>query len=243
MKIVIPPLRLCSSTVRCFRSKAALEALDALDEQQQGSSLILYNYPSFSGAFGALFAQLYHSHLQLPFLILPFSQVLPFHSDDLTNLKNIHTCFLLDFIGPKGFVLTLSRFIPQVIAFDHRNSTLSRISSSEFQNCPNNLTLHIHTHVTSARSAYNYFSEKLPSSSIPLLDHRKQPGVISILQYLDDSDLRKFALPHAREFNVGLNEHRSKLNCLTNPYMFHQVILFSSYSLIYVIYVFFLANV
>ena len=61
---------------RNFRSKAALDALDTASEEKI-PNLILYNYPSFSGAFAALFSRLYHSTLNLSCLILPFSSVEP----------------------------------------------------------------------------------------------------------------------------------------------------------------------
>lgn len=60
-----------------FRSDAALEAIHKASENKT-PNLVLYNYPSFSGAYGALFAHLYHSRLNLPCLILPFSAVAPF---------------------------------------------------------------------------------------------------------------------------------------------------------------------
>ncbi|PIN03036.1 hypothetical protein CDL12_24443 [Handroanthus impetiginosus] len=66
-----------SMLVRKFRSDAALEAIRRASENKT-PNLVLYNYPSFSGAYGALFAYLYHSRLNLPCLILPFSAVVPF---------------------------------------------------------------------------------------------------------------------------------------------------------------------
>lgn len=73
----IAPLPLLQS--RSFRSDAALEAL-AKASQEKVPNLLLYNYPSFSGAFSALFAHLFHSRLNLPCLSLPFSSVEPFRS-------------------------------------------------------------------------------------------------------------------------------------------------------------------
>lgn len=92
------------STVRSFRSDAALEAIsNALEEKVP--NLVLYNYPSFSGAFSALFAHLYHSRLRLPSLILPFSSVVPFSAKDLC-LEGFERCYLLDFVPPKDFAAT-----------------------------------------------------------------------------------------------------------------------------------------
>lgn len=65
--------RLC----RRFRSDAALEAI-ARARDERVPNLALYNYPSFSGAFSALFARLFHSRLRVPCLVLPFSSVEPF---------------------------------------------------------------------------------------------------------------------------------------------------------------------
>lgn len=59
-----------------FRSNAALEALAKASENNV-ENVVLYNYPSFSGAYSALFAKLFHFHLNSPCLILPFSSVEP----------------------------------------------------------------------------------------------------------------------------------------------------------------------
>lgn len=98
---------------RSFRSDAALEAIaNALEEKVP--NLVLYNYPSFSGAFSALFAHLYHSHIRLPCLILPFSSVVPFRLTFLSippdfnrfwvNRRNLKTFFLQSWRSVFGWV-------------------------------------------------------------------------------------------------------------------------------------------
>ncbi|KAF2598441.1 hypothetical protein F2Q68_00007194 [Brassica cretica] len=100
----LPSYRLRFSASRSFRSDAALEAIsNALEEKVP--NLVLYNYPSFSGAYSALFAHLYHSRLRTPSLILPFSSVVPFSAKDL-SLEGFERCYLLDFIPPKDFADT-----------------------------------------------------------------------------------------------------------------------------------------
>jgi len=59
---------------RSLRSDAALEAIAKASEDRV-PNIVLYNYPSFSGAFSALFAHLFHTRHNLPSLILPFSAV------------------------------------------------------------------------------------------------------------------------------------------------------------------------
>jgi hypothetical protein len=129
----VAPLPMLQS--RSFRSDAALEAL-AKASQEKVPNLLLYNYPSFSGAFSALFAHLFHSRLNLPCLSLPFSSVEPFRSslslslsisqhpemplltllyllcfyrvDDLC-IEGLERCYFLDFLGPKGFAIEFAR--------------------------------------------------------------------------------------------------------------------------------------
>ncbi|GMQ01397.1 hypothetical protein CsSME_00048048 [Camellia sinensis var. sinensis] len=143
---------------RSFRSNSALEALAKASEEKT-PIFVLYNYPSFSGAFSALFARLFHSHLNLPCLILPFSSVEPLRVEDLC-VEGIKKCYFLDFLGPRGFAAELSwRTSCEVIGFDHRKSVLSKISSDH--DCSGNLTFHVDIEKSSSTTVYEYFSSKL----------------------------------------------------------------------------------
>ncbi|KAK4846590.1 hypothetical protein QYF36_019538 [Acer negundo] len=53
-----------------------------------------------------------------------------------------------------------------------------------------------------------------------------------VLKYIEDADLRRWSLPNTNAFRVGLKEWRSKLNCITNPYMYEQLLEMSSVDLI-----------
>ncbi|CAI9286985.1 unnamed protein product [Lactuca saligna] len=141
-----------------FRSNAALESLTRAREERT-QNLVLYNYPSFSGAFSALFAHLFHRHLNIPCLILPFSSVEPFRVEDL-RIDGVEKYYFLDFLGPKGFAAELSRRTScQVIGFDHRKSTLSDIHLYEDHN--SNLTYHVNLEKSSSSAVYDYFCAKL----------------------------------------------------------------------------------
>ncbi|XP_043703262.1 uncharacterized protein LOC122653481 isoform X2 [Telopea speciosissima] len=219
---------------RTFRSKAALDALLRAAEDKV-PNLVLYNYPSFSGAYGALFARLYHSHFNLPCLILPFSSVEPLRVEDL-HFEGFQTCYLVDFVGPKGFAMELSRFMGRVTAFDHRKSTLAKISPAE--DCPTNLTFYIDVEKSSSSAAYDYFANKCKEQesaggAVPgLLNREDRDCLAMVLRYIEDGDLRRWSLPDIKAFNIGLGELRSKLNCITNPYVFDQLLEISSMDLI-----------
>ncbi|VFQ78245.1 unnamed protein product [Cuscuta campestris] len=230
--VVAPRRRLLgyvSPLSRRFRSHAALEALAKASEAKT-PNLILYNYPSFSGAFSALFAHLCHDRLNLPHLVLPFSSVEPLRVEDLC-VDGLEKCYFLDFIGPKGLALELSRRTScQVLAFDHRKSVLSSVPSKE--EWGESLKFHVNLEKSSACAAYDYFSSQLletgssdaSEDSICLLNGEVRDQMEMVLKYIEDGDLRKWSLPDVRAFNLALREWRSKLNCITNPHMYEQLI-------------------
>ncbi|KAL5540514.1 hypothetical protein UlMin_043501 [Ulmus minor] len=226
---------------RSFRSDAALEAIAKASEDNV-PNLVLYNYPSFSGAFSALFARQFHFALKLPCLILPFSSVEPLRVEDLC-MEGLERCYLLDFLGPIEFAEEITRrascnFVDSisVIGFDHRQSVLPHIPSRE--DCPQNLTLHVNVEKSSSTAVYEYFSAKLADvkhsdgAVVSLLEPQDRDRVEMVLKYIEDIDLRRWSLPDIRAFSIGLKEWRSKFNCLTNPYLFEQLLEMNSPELI-----------
>ncbi|XP_010491594.1 PREDICTED: uncharacterized protein LOC104769146 [Camelina sativa] len=218
---------------RSFRSDAALEAIaNALEEKVP--NLVLYNYPSFSGAFSALFAHLYHSRLRIPCLILPFSSVVPFRVEDLC-LEGFERCYLLDFVVPKDFAC--GKTACEIICFDHRNSALTRIGSIKEEH-KKRLEINVDTETSSSKAVYEYFSSKLTDQRSPevealsLLSVDDKARIELVLDYIEDIDLRRWRLPDIRAFSFGLKDWRSRLNCITNPYMYEQLLRISSADLI-----------
>lgn len=74
-----------------------------------------------------------------------------------------------------------------------------------------------------------YFSHKLAgvkssdAEDAYLLNLEDQDRIQTILSYIEDVDLRRWSLPDIRAFRIVMREWHSKLNCLTNPYLFEQV--------------------
>lgn len=56
-----------------------------------------------------------------------------------------------------------------------------------------------------------------------LLNTEDEVRLEKVLKYIEDADLRRWSLPEIKAFTIGLSEWRSKLNCITNPYMYEQV--------------------
>ncbi|KAJ9537968.1 hypothetical protein OSB04_030701 [Centaurea solstitialis] len=234
-KIWVATSRTISSRLQGFRSNAALESLTKAREQRT-QTLVLYNYPSFSGAFSALFAHLFHRHLNLPCLILPFSSVEPLRVEDLC-IDGLETCYFLDFLGPKGFAADLStRTSCKVVGFDHRKSTWSDIHLYEAEN--SNATYQVNLEKSSSSAVYDYFCAKLSEmkcsdgNTACLLNVEDQERVEMVLKYIEDGDLWRWTLPNIKEFNIGLSNWRSKLNCITNPHFFDQLLKISVMDLV-----------
>ncbi|RRT43539.1 hypothetical protein B296_00021164, partial [Ensete ventricosum] len=114
-------------------------------------------------------------------------------------------------------------------------STLKRIS--RVGEGLDNLELRIDTKKSSARAAYDFFSEKLfqmKSSQLligpmkqgeiaNLLNQEDEERVATVLRYVEDVDLRQWRMPDIEAFNIGLRDERAKVNCITNPFIFEQV--------------------
>ncbi|WCJ18175.1 hypothetical protein M5689_000549 [Euphorbia peplus] len=216
-----------STRIHGFRSDAALDN-SREEEDNNITNLVLYNYPSFSGAFAALIAHRFLSRLNLSFLILPFSSVDPLRVEDL-RFRALERCYLLDFLGPPRFAARLSQqSLCEVIGFDHRKSVLHRVSCMD--ECPERVKFHVDLEKSSSSAVYEYFSSKLvelksPNGEDPgLLNAEDQDRFEMVLKYIEDVELHRWSLPDSRAFNTGLSEWRSKINCITNPFMYQELL-------------------
>lgn len=93
---------------------------------------------------------------------------------------------------------------------------------SDLGQIPENLELNIDTNKTSALAVRDYFLKKDKNAS--LLDIEDGDRVEKVLRYVEDIDLRRFKLPDVGAFKIGIKEEMAKLNCVTNPYVFEQVV-------------------
>ncbi|KAH0452065.1 hypothetical protein IEQ34_019364 [Dendrobium chrysotoxum] len=57
-----------------------------------------------------------------------------------------------------------------------------------------------------------------------LLDLQDNARVEKMIRYIEDADLRRWELVGIKEFQIGIREARAKLNALTNPQIFEQLL-------------------
>ncbi|KAL2936704.1 Cytochrome f [Bienertia sinuspersici] len=189
--------------LRHLRSEATLEAL-AKAAEEKPPVIALYNYPSFSGAYSALFTQLFHSHLRLPCLILPFSSVIPFRvicfdhrKSTLAKVPSAEDCPM-----NVKYHVDVARSSSRAV-YDYFSRQLECTKSPGENDVASNL-----------------------------LNSNDQVRIEELMDYLEDGDLLKWSLPDIRAFNIGISEWRSKLNCITNPHMYEQLTEMSAKELI-----------
>ncbi|CAH2073399.1 unnamed protein product [Thlaspi arvense] len=72
----------------------------------------------------------------------------------------------------------------------------------------------------------------MTGESLSLLSPEDQYRIESVLDYIEDIDLRRWRLPDIKAFSFGLKDWRSRINCITNPYMYEQLLRISSADLI-----------
>ncbi|KAL8136536.1 hypothetical protein V2J09_002537 [Rumex salicifolius] len=117
----------------------------------------------------------------------------------------------------------LENLAKKVICFDHRKSTLKTIESPEA--CLEKVKFHVDVERSSSRAVYEYFSSELKQNQkvgSSLLDSKDQERVELLLNYIEDVDLRRWRLTDINAFKIGMGEWRSRMNCITNPFMFDQ---------------------
>ncbi|GAB2218020.1 hypothetical protein Droror1_Dr00001236 [Drosera rotundifolia] len=154
-----------------------------------------------------------------------------FRVDDLA-FDGLKRCYFLNFIGPEGFALELSRRTGS--EYEHFGNPCLK-QYLWLKTARGNVTFQIDLEKSSSRAAYDYFTKELDGNvldSNTLLDVKDTDRVQLLLKYIEDGDLRRWKMPDIKAFNVGMNEWRSKMNCISNPRWFDQLYNLSAEELI-----------
>lgn len=196
-------------------------------------SAILYHYPCPDGAFAALAAHLYFSATSLPALFFPNTvynpikpQNLPLHDYEIGDL------YLLDFVGPSGFVQQLSSIVDRVVILDHHKTALSETSLPP----PDNVSKVIDMERSGATIAFDYFKDKLINNN----NNHDDCGHLGVYErvrplfdYIEDGDLWRWRLLNSKAFNSGLKDMSIEYDVRSNPTLFQQVTLLLLLLLLY----------
>ncbi|KAH6770520.1 DHHA1 domain protein [Perilla frutescens var. hirtella] len=189
-------------------------------------SAVLYHYPCPDGAFAALAAYLFFSHSPAAAtpLFFPNTVYAPLRAENLP-LNEIDNVYLLDFVGPPGFVEQLSSKVGSVVVLDHHKTALEMLGSGI--PASGNVTKVIDMDRSGATIAYDYFKEKLlggdANSNIDDAVAEFQ-RVRRLFEYIEDGDLWRWRLPNSKAFSSGLKDLKHEFDATSNPLLFQQLL-------------------
>ncbi|KAL6559315.1 hypothetical protein OROGR_004432 [Orobanche gracilis] len=190
-------------------------------------SAVIYHYPCPDGAFAALAAHLYFSHSPAVVtpspIFYPNTVYSPLRVEDLP-FEEIDNVYLLDFVGPPGFVQQLSAKVGRVVILDHHKTALEMLGSS--MSTSGNVTKVIDMERSGATIAYDYFKGRLFGGDI---DSTKDGAIGEfqrmkrLFEYIEDGDLWRWHLPNSKTFSSGLKDLNLEFDVTVNPALFQQV--------------------
>lgn len=184
---------------------------------------ILYHYPCPDGIFAALAAHLYFSATSSPVQFFPNTVYNPIKAEQLP-LQEIGDVYLLDFVGPSGFVADLSSKVEKVIILDHHKTALETLSGET--SLGENVTKVIDMERSGATIAYDYFKQKLCEENegnyeSVLADYKRMRKVF---EFIEDGDLWKWCLENSKAFSSGLKDLKLEFDFQKNPSVFQQLL-------------------
>ncbi|XP_016510510.1 uncharacterized protein LOC107827818 isoform X2 [Nicotiana tabacum] len=196
---------------------------------------VLYHYPCPDGAFAALAAHLYFSSIHITPLYFPNAVYSPIRVEDLP-LNEIDHVYLLDFVGPSGFVHQLHSKVDCVVVLDHHKTARELLGGGTYVS--ENLIKVIDMDRSGATIAYDYFKEKLingdnnKAADVDALKIGEFDNVRRLFEYIEDRDLWRWKLPDSKAFSSGLDDRNIEYDVNLNPSLFQQLLALDLKSLI-----------
>ncbi|KAL9234396.1 hypothetical protein vseg_009274 [Gypsophila vaccaria] len=202
---------------------ALLKPIAAAMTYAKKKAAVLYHYPCPDGVFAALSAHLYFSATSSPVLFFPNTVYNPIKADQLP-LEEISHVYLLDFVGPPGFVKDLSSKVEKLIVLDHHKTALETLG--EETSLSENVTKVIDMDRSGATIAYDYFKQKLSEengnnhkSTLAEFERMRK-----IYEYIEDADLWRWRLENSKAFSSGLKDSNIEFDFNVSPSVFNQLL-------------------
>ncbi|XP_015883754.2 uncharacterized protein LOC107419528 [Ziziphus jujuba] len=193
--------------------------ITTLNTMMQKKPAVLYHYPCPDGAFAALAAHLFFSAASLPVMFFPNTVYNPITLDQLP-LAEISDIYLLDFVGPSGFVREISSKVSRVVVLDHHKTAVESLCGESSSSFGENVERVIDIRRSGATIAFDYFKEKVASDKVV----REFDRVRRLFEYIEDGDLWRWNLPNSKAFSSGLKDLNIEFHVHLNPSLFKQLL-------------------
>uniref|UniRef100_A0A0A9DZ58 DHHA1 domain-containing protein n=1 Tax=Arundo donax TaxID=35708 RepID=A0A0A9DZ58_ARUDO len=198
-------------------------------------SAVLYHYPCPDGAFAALAAHLYLSAAAHPVRFFPNTVYDPIRSDALP-FDEIKDVYLLDFVGPPGFVNDIAPKVESVTILDHHKTALESLCGNA--TLGQNVIKVIDMQRSGATIAFDFFRNKLLTEASTLgsngsgkdvaevkyVPDNKMEMVHKLFKYIEDGDLWRWKIPNSKAFSSGLKDLDIEFNVNSNYKLFDQLL-------------------
>lgn len=195
------------------------------DMESAKVAAVLYHYPCPDGVFAALAAHLYFKALSLPVAFFPNTVYDPIRAENLP-VDELSEVYLLDFVGPSGFVSDISSKVESVTILDHHKTAFEELSGKA--SVGENVIKIIDMKRSGATIAFDYFREKLlrnPNVSVDkFVPESEYERINKLFKYIEDADLWRWALPNSKAFSSGLKDTNIEFNININAALFDQLL-------------------
>ncbi|KAL2892383.1 hypothetical protein RDABS01_008292 [Bienertia sinuspersici] len=197
--------------------------ITAAMNQTLKKAAVLYHYPCPDGIFAAFAAHLYFSATSSPVQFFPNTVYNPIKVEQLP-LQELGDVYLLDFVGPSGFVADLSSKAQKVIILDHHKTAFEALGGET--SLGENVTKVIDMERSGATIAYDYFKQKLSEGN-----ESRYKSVLAdfertrkLFDYIEDGDLWKWQLENSKAFSSGLKDLKLEFDFGKNSNVFQQLL-------------------
>jgi len=129
-------------------------------------------------------------------------------------------CYLLDYMGPEGFIPNLASMVKKVTLIDHHKTAFESIDLLKKENkLPSNVEIVLAMEKSGSTLSYDFFNNERTL----IEDPSKRKTMEEIYALVEDNDLFRRVLPNTKEFVLGIDLKKLDFDVNKNENLFQQL--------------------
>ncbi|AQK73595.1 hypothetical protein ZEAMMB73_Zm00001d017640 [Zea mays] len=176
--------------------------------------------------------------LMLLFWYIPSAMIFfcLFCRSDSLPLEEIKDVYLLDFVGPPGFVEDIAPKVERITILDHHKTAFESLCVNA--TLGQNVTKVIDMQRSGATIAFDFFRNKLLTevstsrgnesgkdvAKVKYVPDNKAETVHKLFKFIEDGDLWRWKIPNSKAFSSGLKDLDIEFNVNANNKLFDQLL-------------------